>query len=144
MAYSNTIRNTAGKFLHLSLKDKIKTVFYIISFHFFILLFKLLGYKKTKNLIDKVISTRNNSKNNNFILNESQIIGHAFSNSLFKSTCLERSLFTYLILGTYGIKTELKIGVNNAVDEFSAHAWVEHDGIILNDTPETLKNISPF
>ena len=144
MAYSNTVRNKAGKFLHLSFKDKIKTVFYSLSFHIFVLFFKLLGYKKTKNLIEKSISTRYNYINNEFIVNESKIIGHAFSNSLINSKCLEQSLFTYLILGIYGVKTELKIGVNNLTKDFSAHAWVEHNGIILTDTPETLENISPF
>jgi len=144
MEYSNTVKNKLSKFLNLTFKDKIKTVIYSLIFHIFILTFRIFGYKKIKNLIDKAISTQNNSKNNNFIVNESKNIGHSVGNSLFKSTCLEKSLFTYLILGMYGIKTDLKIGVSNFTEEFSAHAWVEYQGMIVNDLPETIENISPF
>ena len=146
MEYSNTVKNKFSKFLSLTFKDKIKTLVYSITFHLFILTFRIFGYKKTRKIIDKIISSINNNKNINkkFIENESKIIGHAVGNSLFNSACLEKSLFTYLILGIYGIKTELKFGVNNSTDDFSAHAWVEYNGMIVNDLPEVIGRISPF
>lgn len=146
MEYSNTVKNKFSKFLNLTFKDKAKTVIYVLTFHLFIIGFRIFGYKKTRYIVDKIISPINCNVSNSkkFLGNESKIIGYSVGNSLFKSTCLEKSLFTYLIVGMYGIKTELKFGVNNSTEDFSSHAWVEYQGIILNDTPETLDNISPF
>ena len=146
MEYSNTVRNKFTKFLGLTFKDKLKTVVYSFAFHLFILLFMIFGYKKTRGITDKIIGTENSSSNFNkeYIERESTIIGYAAGNSLFNSSCLEKSLFTYLIFGIHGLKTELKFGVNNTTGDFSAHAWVEYRGTIVNDYPEVIGNISPF
>ena len=134
------------KFINLSTVDKAKTVIYSIFFHFFLLIFRLFGYKKVRNLTDKIISSKKNGEipSENFIKNESKIVCYSAENSIFSATCLEKSLFSYFILGLYGINCDLKIGVNNAAQEFSAHAWIEHNGQVLNDTPEVIKKISPF
>ena len=146
MGSLNTAKDKFINFLNLPVKDKIKTVLYSVVFIFFLITFRLFGYKKVRNLIDKIISSKSKaeSPSENFIKNESKIIGYSAENSIFSATCLEKSLFSYFILGLYGINCDLKIGVNNASQEFSAHAWIEHEGQILNDTPEVIKKISPF
>jgi hypothetical protein len=47
------------------------------------------------------------------------------------TTCLERSLVLYRLLGLYGVQADLCIGVQKI--PFASHAWVEHNGSVLND-----------
>lgn len=141
-----SLRNKFSKLLNLTHKDKIKIVLYSLFFNMFLIFFKIFGYKNTRYLTDKIINTEDNKNNinKNFINCESTILAYASSNSLINSTCLEKSIFIYLILGMHGIKTELKFGVNNSYKDFKAHAWVEYHGMKINDPPETVKNIFPF
>ncbi|MFI8577850.1 lasso peptide biosynthesis B2 protein [Rossellomorea aquimaris] len=51
-----------------------------------------------------------------------------------KAECLHQSILAASILLKKGYHIDLKIGVSKK--DFSAHAWVEYDGKILNDQPE--------
>jgi Transglutaminase-like superfamily len=51
-----------------------------------------------------------------------------------KAECLHQSILAASILLKKGYQVDLKIGVSKK--DFSAHAWVEYDGNILNDQPE--------
>ena len=55
----------------------------------------------------------------------------------YRANCLKKSLVTCSLLARRGIKTELRIGVNNDSLDFKAHAWVEIRGMhMLNDGME--------
>ncbi len=43
-----------------------------------------------------------------------------------------------------GIGTELRIGARKDNECFEAHAWVEIDGAVLNDTEDVDNRFSPF
>ena len=47
--------------------------------------------------------------------------------------CLQRSSATTLLLRRYGWKAEMVIGVQ--LMPFKSHAWVEVEGIVVNDKP---------
>jgi hypothetical protein len=47
--------------------------------------------------------------------------------------CLQRSLATALLLRRHGWKAEMVLGVQTL--PFKSHAWVEVDGVVVNDTP---------
>jgi hypothetical protein len=59
-------------------------------------------------------------------------------------TCLTRSLVLRWLLRRYGTTSDLRIGVRMEQGEFSAHAWVEKDGIPLNDRPEFVARYAIF
>lgn len=54
---------------------------------------------------------------------------------LYHPSCLTRSLVLRHLLLRRGIPAELRLGVSTAGGQFAAHAWVEYDGRVLNDTP---------
>jgi hypothetical protein len=60
------------------------------------------------------------------------------------ATCLTRSLLLRWLLRRYGTTSDLCIGVRLEQGEFSAHAWVEKDGIPLNDRPEFVARYAIF
>ena len=66
--------------------------------------------------------------------------------------CLLRSLALAWFLARHGINFDIRIGVpqsgvmkqDDVIEEFIAHAWVEHAGIVLNDRPDIADTCSPF
>jgi Transglutaminase-like superfamily len=63
-------------------------------------------------------------------------IGHA--------TCLEQSLVLWFLLRQRDIPARLRIGVKKQSGKFEAHAWVEHDGIALNQPEEVHRHYAAF
>lgn len=135
------------KFTALTNTEKWGFIKYSFVYHLYLLLFRASGYKKTRKLVDYLVSPRDGSiKDKSFAKADkfSGLINLAIGNTPFKSTCLEKSLFIYFILALNGIKTELKIGVNSGENSFSAHAWVEKEGFVLVGQENPLKKYSAF
>jgi hypothetical protein len=60
--------------------------------------------------------------------------------SLLQSRCLPRSLLLWHFLRDRGASAEIRLGVTKLADgNLSAHAWVEFDGLPLNDGPDVLE-----
>jgi hypothetical protein len=62
-----------------------------------------------------------------------------------RAACLVRSLVLIRILGGRGVVGVLQIGVRKAVSsKLDAHAWVEFDGIPVNDDRNVAKDFAVF
>ena len=59
-------------------------------------------------------------------------------------TCLEKSLALWWLLGRQDIASELRIGARKVQDEFEAHAWVERQGVAVNDPEHLHRHYAPF
>jgi hypothetical protein len=64
--------------------------------------------------------------------------------SLLQITCLQESLLLWYLLQTQGIAAAIRIGVRKPEGKFEAHAWVERDGIALNQKDEQHRHYHPF
>ncbi len=64
--------------------------------------------------------------------------------SFVRGTCLEQSLLLWYLLQTSGISTVIRIGVRKPEGKFEAHAWVERDGVALNQTHQEHRHYHPF
>lgn len=60
------------------------------------------------------------------------------------STCLEKSLALWWLLGRQGIASELRIGARKVDAKFEAHAWVERQGIAVNEPQQLHRHYAPF
>jgi Transglutaminase-like superfamily len=60
------------------------------------------------------------------------------------ANCLKQSLVLWTLLRSQGITTELRIGVQRESEKFAAHAWVEYQGMILNDTNDVRQRFQAF
>ncbi len=60
------------------------------------------------------------------------------------ANCLKRSLVLWSLLRHQGIESELRIGVKREAGKFEAHAWVEWEGIVLNDTQDVRERFAMF
>ncbi len=54
----------------------------------------------------------------------------------WQPTCLERSLVLQRLLTRCGIQTQLCIGVRKEGQQLTAHAWLEREGRVVNDSPQ--------
>ncbi len=58
--------------------------------------------------------------------------------------CLVRSLVLRRALSRRGVQTELKIGVRTANGHLEAHAWLERNGIPVNDRDDIGERFAAF
>lgn len=62
----------------------------------------------------------------------------------FPATCLTRSLLLHWMLQRRGVRSDLRIGVHLDRGMLSAHAWVECDGVPVNDRADIGTEFAPF
>jgi hypothetical protein len=62
----------------------------------------------------------------------------------FRATCLAQSLTLWLLLLQEDIPSVIKIGVRKKGERLEAHAWVERDGVALNETDALHQHYAPF
>lgn len=61
------------------------------------------------------------------------------------TNCLTHSLVLWLMLRRRGVAAEIRIGTQyDSTRRFSAHAWVEWSGLILNDSQDVGIRYAPF
>jgi transglutaminase superfamily protein len=58
--------------------------------------------------------------------------------------CLHKSLVLHFWLRKEGIPSELRIGVRKEDRQLKAHAWVEIDGQVVNDSPDAVSAFRPL
>jgi hypothetical protein len=68
----------------------------------------------------------------------------AFRRLPYHPTCLRRSLTLWWLLRRRGIDGELRIGVRKVGDRLEAHAWVQYQGVVLNDREDVNGAYTPF
>jgi hypothetical protein len=61
-----------------------------------------------------------------------------------RPNCLTRSVTLWWILRRRGTDSALRIGVRTADGRFEAHAWVELDGLVVNDDADIAHRFAPF
>jgi hypothetical protein len=101
---------------------------------------RLRGFRKTQAFLQRFLSSSNNQADSSAADRAAlaaRMVRAAVRHSVGHPTCLEESLALWWILGRQGIASELRIGVRKQNEKFEAHAWVEREGIALNE-PESL------
>ena len=61
-----------------------------------------------------------------------------------RSTCLEKSLALWWLLGRQGVASAVRIGARKNSAKFEAHAWIECDGVALNEPEEPHRHYAAF
>ena len=59
-------------------------------------------------------------------------------------TCLRESLILWSLLLVRGLQAELRLGVRTLEGRLQSHAWVECQGVPLNDSPDVSREFEPF
>jgi len=73
-----------------------------------------------------------------------RMVSIAAAHTFFQSSCLDRSVLLWALLRRRGIDSDLFLGVRRDPGNFEAHAWVEINGAVLNDTDDVRERFAPF
>lgn len=74
----------------------------------------------------------------------SRMVNAAIRHLWRASTCLEKSLALWWLLGRQGITCELRIGARKLGGKFEAHAWVEREGAALSEPQDEHRHYAAF
>ena len=64
--------------------------------------------------------------------------------SPYGASCLDRSVFLWFLMRQRGIDGRIRIGVAFSGDRIDGHAWVEHNGRVVNDAEDVADHFSVF
>ena len=73
-----------------------------------------------------------------------KLVNIAASHTIGAGTCLTRSLLLWWLLLRRGIESQVRIGVSLTEGVLTAHAWVEFEGVPVNDQPDVSVQFLPF
>jgi hypothetical protein len=108
---------------------------------------KLQGFQATKNSLRssaRNISTINSSESAERAAMTARMVRAAARHALGNPSCLEESLVLLHLLSGQGIQARLRIGVKKNSAKFEAHAWVEYEGLALNESQPLHDHYAPF
>lgn len=115
---------------------------------FIALSLKLFGIKRTQTILAKLFPLGESppvpDKKRQLIAYRVKTINLAASQYPTWANCLKKSLLLWSLLRRQGIDSNLRIGVNKASDEFEAHAWVEYEGVALNESGDVRSRYAMF
>jgi hypothetical protein len=109
---------------------------------------KLRGFQATRNVLQLTLSgvvpnqTLDSLKTR--IAVTAHMVNSADRHGLVHPSCLAKSLTLWWLLGRQGITSNLRIGIRKENEKFAAHAWVERDGVALNEPEEHHHHYAAF
>ena len=73
-----------------------------------------------------------------------RMVNAADRHGLVHPSCLAKSLTLWWLLARQGIASDLRIGTRKQAEKFEAHAWVERDGVALNEPEQKHHHYAAF
>ena len=94
---------------------------------------KILGVNRTRRLFETPIPATHGDAG--VARQTAMAVARAARRGVYAGNCLSQSITLMRLLGTRGIAAELRFGARMEGETLDAHAWVEHGGVPLNDSP---------
>ena len=73
-----------------------------------------------------------------------RIVAIAAEHGVYNATCLRRSLLVWWLLRRKGIQSNICFGVRMLDRKLEGHAWVEYNGLIVNDSRSVHGTFEPL
>jgi transglutaminase superfamily protein len=109
---------------------------------------KFRGFEATRSTLWKTLShvtpQADSASLNKQIALTAHMVNAADRHGLVHPSCLVKSLALWWLLGWHGIPSQLRVGVRKEGGNLEAHAWVEREGIALNEPEERHHHYAAF
>jgi hypothetical protein len=110
---------------------------------------KMQGFQVTKNSLQGFaaklqITLLDPNENAERVTLTARMVRAAARHGIGNPSCLEESLVLAHLLRRQGIASQLRIGIKKNIPKFEAHAWVECDGMALNESEALHDHYAPF
>lgn len=99
-----------------------------------VLRWRALGGKTKTRVVDRELDIRDARRAQRIVRRTSGIGGN----------CLVRSMTLWTILLRRGISTDLRIGFRKRDGRMEGHAWIEHDGVPINEDINNTRTYVPY
>jgi hypothetical protein len=73
-----------------------------------------------------------------------RMVSIASNHGPYHANCLKRSVLIWWLLERKRIHTEIRVGAQKDPSGLRAHAWVECQGVVLNDRQDIADQFTPF
>ena len=108
---------------------------------------RVLGFRRCSSIVAR-LSAVSESETGATSISEAKaaarVVKIAARHGFYRAKCLQESLTLWCLLMRRGLRVELRIGTRKHEDQFEAHAWVEVNGIVLNDTDDVDRRFAAF
>lgn len=111
------------------------------------LFLQLLGFNRTRSIVARIRPSQfSHSKKEALELGyqTSRLVSVAVKYGIYQPTCLAHSIALWVLLLRQGIDANLRIGVQSINNNFNAHAWIELNGDVLNDSADVSQRFMPI
>ena len=138
------------KFVHLTRQEKKLLLQALLLLPLVHALLALSGYRRLVRFIQEKISVRPSKEpltQDEKIQRASAtalIVSIAAAYGLYRASCLRRSLVLLILLRRQGISAQLCFGARRNTQALEAHAWVEVDGVVVNDRLDISQQFAPL
>ena len=139
--------NRIQKFLHLTARERGELLAALILLPATTLSIRLIGVRRTQ----AILKPRRFEPNQKppadqwaEAVDTARMVNIARDHGIHRALCLPHSLVLLYLLRRRGLPCELMIGAQITEQEFAAHAWVELDGIPVNDEEGLKDSFRPF
>jgi len=108
---------------------------------------QLFGYKTVQAVLNYRLPVNSTSSDSEALSKAQRIakmIRIAAAHGPFGATCLPQSMVLSRFLQRQGIGCDLRLGARAENGDFEAHAWVEVDGVPVNDTEDVRERFRPL
>lgn len=106
------------------------------------------GLRGTQALLQRFLSGANSELDQAKIQERAVLTAHLVNSAdrhgPIHPTCLAKSLTLWWLLGRQGIESHVRIGIRKEEEKFEAHAWVERDGLALNEPDQHHRHYAAF
>ncbi len=62
----------------------------------------------------------------------------------YGGTCLDQSVFLWFVMRLHRLDGDIRIGITRDGSKIEGHAWVELDGLVVNDRPDVAESYAVF
>src|SRR5262245_30845981 len=100
-----------------------------------------LGYRRVVRVLERwgrirpIVTKRSESLSVDHARRLAQSVAGAAAWHPLRPTCLPRAVTLWWLMRQRGIQGEIRFGARHVQKQFEAHAWVECQGRVLNDSP---------
>ena len=114
------------------------------------LVLRLMGFRRSQHIFSRFLPHKFSGKTERSettlsqALHISRLVGLAVRHGVHPANCLQRSLALWWLLRRHGIRSEMYIGTRKEAGRLDAHAWIEIEGVILNDSSDVRHRFEPF
>lgn len=138
------------KFVHFTWQEKKLLLQALLLLPLVHALLALSGYRRLVRFIQEKISVR---PSKDLLTQDEKIqrasamarlVSIAATYGILRATCLRRSLVLLILLRRQGISAQLCFGARRNSQALEAHAWVEVDGVVVNDRHDIRQQFAPL